>query len=77
LRFLLPQPDVSPNPDAPHEERKAIIRILIDAGKAMSPAEIADVLGKKRGAIKVLLGRMAKAAEVIPLGNGTYMAKED
>ena len=58
------------------QERKAIIRALIDAGKAMSPSDVAEALGKKRGTVKVLMGRMAKAAEIVPLGNGTYLAKE-
>lgn len=45
---------------------------------AIMPLKVlADVLGKKHGAVKVLLGRMARAAEFIVLGNGTYMAKGD
>jgi len=58
------------------DERKEIIRFLIDADRAMSPSEIADALGKKRGAFEAPLGRMAKKFEVIPLVNGCYMAKE-
>ena len=59
------------------QERKAVVRALIDAGKAMTPAEMVDVLGKKRGTVKVLLHRMAKDGEIVSLGNGTYMTRQD
>ena len=58
------------------EERKAVIRVLIDHGRAMAPKDIAGALGKKHGAVRMLLTRMAKATEITALGNGTYLAKD-
>ncbi len=59
------------------QERKAVIRVLIDAGQPMTPAAVAKELGKKGSTVRMMLTRMSKAGEIIPLGNGTYMAKDD
>jgi hypothetical protein len=57
------------------EERRAIIRILLDGG-AMTPTEIAQALGKKPGTIRGALFKMKKAGEVAALANGKYEAVE-
>jgi hypothetical protein len=56
------------------EERRAIIRLLIQTVDPMTPSEIADALGKKRGAVQMLLSRMHKAGEISRLPNGKYYA---
>jgi hypothetical protein len=56
------------------EERRAILRALIQSIDPMTPTEIADVLGKKRGAVQMLLGKMHKAGEISRLPNGKYYA---
>ncbi len=42
----------------------------------MAPKDMAGALGKKHGAVRMLLTRMAKATEITALGNGTYLAKD-
>ena len=46
------------------EERKAIIRVLVEAGEFSRPGEVADVLGKPRNTIKQRLWRMAQDRQV-------------
>jgi hypothetical protein len=59
------------------QERKEIIRLLIDAGQPMSPAAVAKELGKKGSTVRMMLKRMAAAGEVVALGNGSYTVNED
>ena len=47
------------------EERIAVLRILADAGEALSPKQVAEALGKKEGAIRLMLRRMDQAGEVV------------
>jgi hypothetical protein len=57
------------------KERNAIIRVLIDLGEPMTPAEIASALGKPRSSgIRMLLLRMRKAGDIIKSADGRYRA---
>ncbi len=58
------------------QERKELVRALIDVDGPMSPVELAKELGKTRTAVQRMLGKMAKSGEVVALGNGEYMAPE-
>ena len=59
------------------KERNAIIRALIDFGEPMTPAEIADALGKRPGAgIRMMLHRMHKAGDVVKHADGRYTANQ-
>jgi hypothetical protein len=53
------------------EERKAIIRVLVEASEFLSPGEVADVLDKPRNTIKQRLWRMAQDGQV-ENRNGKY-----
>lgn len=53
------------------EERKAIIRMLIDEGP-MHPKEIAYAMGKKGVTIRSTLSRMARNGDITKLGDGRY-----
>ena len=55
------------------EARRAIIRALIDVSEGMTPKEIADVVGKKSGAVRVMLLAMRKKGEVTQLADGRYI----
>ena len=57
------------------EERRAIIRTLIDGGP-MRPTAIAQALGKKPGTTRMSLSRMRQAGEIIALADGRYQAVE-
>jgi hypothetical protein len=55
------------------KERRAIIRVLLDIGEPMTPAEIADAIGKPRNStIRMLLRRMRKAGDVVKDLDGRY-----
>jgi hypothetical protein len=54
------------------EERRTIIRALIDADEPLTPAEIAQAVSKKPGAIRVTLSRMRSAGEVTRRMDGRY-----
>jgi RecA-family ATPase len=56
------------------KERNAILRVLIELGEAMSPAEIAEAIGKPRssGSVRMLLSRMRKAGELMRRDDGKY-----
>jgi hypothetical protein len=60
------------------KERNAIIRALLDLGEPMTPAEIADAIGKPRsnGSVRVLLHKMRKAGDVIKSADGRYTASQ-
>ena len=59
------------------KERNAIIRALIDFGEPMTPAVIADALGKRPGAgIRMMLHRMHKAGDVVKHADGRYTASQ-
>lgn len=53
------------------EERRAIIKLLIEEGP-MHPKEIAHILGKPAGSIRVTLHRMCKDTEITKLQDGRY-----
>ncbi len=57
------------------EERRAIIRTLIDGGP-MRPTAIAQALGKKPGTVRVSLHKMKGAGEITAFADGTYQAVE-
>jgi hypothetical protein len=58
------------------KERNSIIRVLLDLGEPMSPAEIADVIGRPRGSgIRMILARMRKAGDIIKDADGRYRAE--
>lgn len=54
------------------EERRAIIRALIDNAGHMTPKEIADVTGKKSGNIRRLLPKMVREGEIFQRSYGKY-----
>ena len=54
------------------QERRAIIKVLIDNGGPMYPKEIAEALGKKQGSIRMALRRMAKDRDIFQLQDGRY-----
>jgi len=60
------------------KERNAIIRALIDLGEPMTPAEIADAIGKTRGksGVRMMLSRMHKAGDVVKHADGRYSASQ-
>lgn len=45
-------------------ERRAVIRVVEEANRSLSPAEVADVLDKDRNNIKVLMSNMAKDGQI-------------
>jgi hypothetical protein len=58
------------------KERNAIIRSLLDMGEPMTPAEIADAIGKPRNSsIRMLLHRMRKAGDIVKCADGRYKAE--
>jgi AAA domain len=57
------------------KERNEIIRVLIDLREPMTPAEIADAIGKPRGAnasVRMLLRKMRQAGDVMRRADGRY-----
>jgi hypothetical protein len=58
------------------KERNAIIRVLLDLAEPMTPAEIADAIGKSssKGSVRVLLHKMRKAGDVVKSADGRYTA---
>ena len=60
------------------KERNAIIRVLVDLGEPMTPAEISDALGKSRanGSVRVLLHKMHRAGDVVKCADGRYTASQ-
>lgn len=55
-------------------QRAAVIQVLKDAEEPLGPNEIAQVIGKKPGAVKMLLGHMVKDGQIIKPYRGKYMA---
>lgn len=47
------------------EERVAVLRVLGHAGEPLTPKQVAEALGKKEGAIRLMLRRMDQAGEVV------------
>ena len=62
------------------EARRTVIRALIDFGDPMTPAQIADALGKvdakAKGALRVLLHKMHKAGDIVQHADGRYTAAQ-
>jgi hypothetical protein len=59
------------------KERNDIIRALLDFGDAMTPAEIADAIGKPRGknaSVRMLLRKMRQAGDVVRRADRRYTA---
>jgi hypothetical protein len=56
------------------EQRRDVLRALLNGDGPMQPVEIAEVLGRKRGTVRWLLAEMHKAGEVSKLPNGKYYA---
>lgn len=56
------------------EERRAIDECLRDSGTALSPTEIADLLGKDKATVRQMLTRMTAAQEVNRVTRGKYEA---
>ena len=54
-------------------ERAAIAATIRDAGRALSPKEIATATGKKDGAIRFLLFKMAQDGQIEAIGGGRYI----
>jgi hypothetical protein len=60
------------------KERNAVIRALLDLGEPMTPAEIADALGKSRATsgVRMLLSKMRKAGDIVKCADGRYTASQ-
>lgn len=58
------------------EERAAIRDVLRNAGEELAPKQIAEALGKKDGAVRFLIRKMAQAGEVIGTA-GRYRLQPD
>jgi len=61
------------------KERNAIIRVLLELGEPMTPAEIADAIGKPRNAsasVRMLLKKMRQAGDVARQADGRYVAAQ-
>jgi hypothetical protein len=58
------------------EERRAVVRALIEFDAPMTPAEIADALGKPRGKsnVRMLLRKLHKTGDVVKHADGRYSA---
>lgn len=54
------------------EERRAIVKLLMESGGAMHPREIAQSLGKSQGAVRVTLMRMVRDGDITKLQDGRY-----
>lgn len=54
------------------DERKAVRDLLETAKEPLSPKEVAQALGKKEGGIRMLLGRMTDAGDVVKVSRGRY-----
>src|SRR5690606_28008694 len=57
-------------------ERHKVLEALRDADEPMSPAEIANASDMKRNNVDRLLGKMAKAGEVLKAKRGRYIHPE-
>jgi hypothetical protein len=55
-------------------ERAEVVALLRRHGQPMSPAEVAELLGKARNAVKFLMWSMAKDAQLRPAAGGKYEA---
>jgi hypothetical protein len=56
------------------EQRRAILRILVESVDPLMPAEIAAATGKRQGTIRQALMRMHRDGEVSCLPNGKYFS---
>lgn len=54
------------------EERRAVVRAILDAGQPLRPSEIADAIGKKAANVRVLLHKMSKSGDIAALVDGRY-----
>ncbi|AUX77995.1 bifunctional DNA primase/polymerase [Sinorhizobium fredii] len=54
------------------DERRAIIRVLEEAGEPMSPKDIAAALGRKDVSVRALLSKMLKKGEITQPKYGVY-----
>jgi AAA domain/IclR helix-turn-helix domain len=55
------------------DQRSAILDLLKEAVAPMSPAELADIAGSSRGAVRKLLHMMMKVGEVTKIRQGWYV----
>jgi len=55
------------------DERGAILTVLTDATEPMNPRDIAIEADMKRNNVDRLLGKMAKAGEIVKAGRGLYV----
>lgn len=58
------------------EERQAVLRVLAEAGKPMTSAEVALTLDWSKDRARVLMWRMAAAGDLRSLGKATYRLPE-
>ncbi len=56
------------------EERREIIRTLIEADEPLTPTQIAQAISKNSGAVRRLLGKMRSDSEVVRQADGKYAA---
>ena len=54
------------------KERKAIIRVLLDLGEPMTPAEIAEAIGKSGGSVRMLLSKMRRSGDITKDADDRY-----
>ncbi|MGD9739871.1 MAG: AAA family ATPase [Bauldia sp.] len=55
------------------DERGTILTVLAEAGEPMNPMDIATAASMKRNNVDRLLGKMAKAGEILKAGRGLYL----
>jgi hypothetical protein len=58
------------------EERKQIVDLLVRRGEAATPSEVAELIGKKRGAVRQMMLRMANQGYLRHLPGGRYELKK-
>jgi RecA-family ATPase len=59
------------------DETDKLVEAMVEAGREMSPTELAMILGKKPGTVTTLLWRAADKGRVSCLGRGRYVAKPE
>ena len=57
------------------ESRRTIIGVLTNSAAPMTPAQVVDVLGRDRNAVKQLMWKMALAGQIEKLGEGQYVCR--
>ena len=68
-------PNAAGASESPASGRAAILAALVDASQPLTPGALAKRLDKSPPAVKMMLGRMLKASEVVTEGRGRYAVR--